>query len=386
MAHNLEIINGQASAMFSDMPAWHGLGTVVVGAQTWEDTMRLARLDWEVEKRQLYGQGTIDNGQAFYFPIPVWGMFRQDNGEFLGEVGKVYKEIQNKDAFAFVDAVLGVENGAHYESAGVLGKGERIWCLARTPDHDFSVAGKDQHKAYLLFTTSHDGSTAATCKLVTIRVVCQNTLNASLAMNGTFTKVKHTTEASKKLEAAKKLSSNAVKTTKEIEERLNTLSRRILDKDTYVGILDRLFPASTKEKDNKDGDISTRRANLMREVSTLFENNDGNKGFSEFRGTAYNLLNAITEYTDHKRGVRITEDRKDLSQDQARHEAALFGSGAAFKEEAEQIIWEMTGGCATRPYVSTFGRAVAKGEIDRGTTKPLAPESLLDSVIDVTIN
>jgi phage/plasmid-like protein (TIGR03299 family) len=355
------IINGE-KAFFSNYI--RGLGDDVQGAQTWEEAMQLAHLDWEVEKRPLFD----GNGRQ----VAAWGTFRIDEDVFLGAVGDKYTPIQNKFAFDFVDALMGIEGGAHYEAAGALGNGEKIFCFAKIPQ-DFLVDGQDPQKTWLMFASSHDGSAAAQAKLCIIRPACTNVLNRALRMNGTFTRVKHTAKAEERLKLAQKMMAGAVTSVKEVQDKLTALSYKILNKETYVNILDRLFPGPKKADAS-----TTRRDNLMADITRLFEYNDGN-AFPDFRGTSYNLLNAITEYTDHHRGTRITQGRQHLNVDTARRETALFGSGDVLKQEAFEVIYEMSSGLPDRPYKTYSQRAIGSGEY------PVAPTGgLLDSVIDNT--
>lgn len=370
MADNIEFnaARGTYSFFGADKPGWHNLGQVVVGAQSWEDVRKLANLDFSVSKHQLYG--------PWGEPIDQWGIFRDDNRRYLGPVGTVYKEIQNEYSGEFLDTLLGQMGGAHYESAGVLGHGQKIWAMARVP-LDFQVDGQDPHTTYLLFVNSHDGSTSATVKLTTVRVVCQNTLNAALAMNGVFTKVKHTKDADNKLEAAKKMMGNAVKGVKDLEDKLTLLSRRMLDKETYVDSLNRIFPLPKGKKENES---SSRRDSLLSEITRLFEVNDDN-AFPDFRGTGFNLLNAITEYTDHLRGTRVTKKRTGERPEVVRTESAIFGSGSDLKNDALEILLETTANCSVRPYKTYITRALERGVEDRGDQ----PRSILDSILDEAV-
>lgn len=337
MAHNL-YHDGTQHAMFcvgNRRAAWHELGQRTPDAQTWDQAMTLAGLDWKVVKRQLFG--SIAEDSTNLQPVPAYGIFRDSDGAYLGTVGDQYTTIQNRYAFDFVDSLLEAENGAHYESAGALGNGERIWCLARVP-HTITVAGDDKSEVYLLFTTSHDGSMAATAKLSTVRVVCQNTLNQALSANGSMVRVKHTRDAERRLDHCKKLMAGVAHDTKTLEEKLNLLASRRMTKESMHTILDRLFPKPTDEKANP-----TRRENLLADVLTCYESNDRNT-FPQIRGTAYNLLNAVTEYTDHLRGARITDNRKNYSVAQARAENAFVGTGDALKREALDVILQDTAG------------------------------------------
>src|SRR5579863_9136379 len=188
MAHNLAVIDGKR-AMFcvgNREAAWHKLGQRTDSAATWQEAMGLAGLDWTVEKIQLSGPRGL---------VEAWGIFRTTDGQFLGPVGDAYTPIQNRQAFDFVDCLLEAEKGAHYESAGALGNGERIWCLARIPEADYIVDGGDEHKAYIMVANSHDGSLAYQMKLVDTRVVCANTLSVAIQENGAAFKVRHTANA-----------------------------------------------------------------------------------------------------------------------------------------------------------------------------------------------
>lgn len=93
---------------------------------------------------------------------------------------------------------------------------------------------------------------------------------------------------------------------------MNLLATRKMTREAMGSILDRLFPQS-KDANGKPQD-STRRNNILSDVLRCYESNDRN-AFPEQPGTAYNLLNAVTEYTDHMRSARNGE----------RAESVMFG-------------------------------------------------------------
>ena len=104
-----------------DVP-WHGLGTPVQEAPNSAEALRLAGLDWEVVSRdiQLCGGKKIPGYHA---------NVRSSDNSVLGVVGERYKIVQNNDAFAFTDGIIG--EGARYETAGSLSGGRRVWMLAK---------------------------------------------------------------------------------------------------------------------------------------------------------------------------------------------------------------------------------------------------------------
>ena len=371
MAHNLEMYAGKASMVYNSQygSPWHELGTPVDGAMTAAQAMELSRQDWDVIKRQLL----TENAAGSVVAVPAFGMFRDDNGAFLGTCGADYEPIQNVKQFESIDFLLETSTGAHYDTAGVLGRGERVWALARIPAADITVGADDRHESYLLACTSHDGSLAFTLKLTSTRVVCQNTMSMALSANGALARIKHTRNALDRVEQAKRYMRLVSENSATLADKLNTLASRKMTPDTYRSIMDKLFPITK----NADGDPTSqgRRDNILSDVIRLYESNDRN-AFPEHKGTAYNLLNAVTEWTDHLRTARLSDDKKDLgySNTRARYEAAIFGSGDTLKNKALEVILEDTAGNPIHQ-VQTFTAP--------RPTMPTPPSSgsLLDSIL-----
>ena len=67
-----------------------------------------------------------------------------------------------------------------YETAGALGNGERVFITAKFVLTISVGNGDDVTESTFSVTTSHDGSGSITAAFTPIRIVCQNTLNASL--------------------------------------------------------------------------------------------------------------------------------------------------------------------------------------------------------------
>ena len=84
-----------------------------------------------------------------------YATIRTDTEQVLGVVGKDYEVVQNADAFSFFDAIVGGD-GILYETAGALGKGERIFITAKLPGY-IRVGSDDVIEKYLFLSISHDG-------------------------------------------------------------------------------------------------------------------------------------------------------------------------------------------------------------------------------------
>jgi phage/plasmid-like protein (TIGR03299 family) len=159
-----------------------------------------AGLDYEVVKAPLFAKGSEP---AIDFAVPdQYATIRTDNNVIFGVVGKDYQIVQNADAFAFFDAIVGGGDGILYETAGAIGQGERIFITAKLPGYIRVGSGDDVTEKYIFLTTSHDGSGSITAAFTPIRVVCQNTLNAALRSATNVLRIRHTANAKQRLEDA----------------------------------------------------------------------------------------------------------------------------------------------------------------------------------------
>ena len=182
MSHGLT----KSDSMFSvrEMP-WHGLGVVLDQyPSSIEEALDKAGLGWKVthgdvlvvkQPEWIDDFGTTRPAEL----IPARGFkanLREDTGEVLGIVSDEYEVVDNRDAFTFLDALIGSE--LHFETAGSLWGGRRVWCLARLPE--YIELGGDLSATYIYVANSHDGSMAVTAAVTPIRIVCANTLGAAL--------------------------------------------------------------------------------------------------------------------------------------------------------------------------------------------------------------
>jgi phage/plasmid-like protein (TIGR03299 family) len=136
---------------------WHGLGAVLEQPPaTIADAIQAAGLGWRVEREPI----GVDRGDAatvndWWEPrceeIPgYYATVRQDTRTVLGIVGERYRIVQNEEAFAFVDQLLG--SRLHFETAGSLHGGRRVWVLATLPQH--VEVGGDPVRPYVLLMNS----------------------------------------------------------------------------------------------------------------------------------------------------------------------------------------------------------------------------------------
>jgi hypothetical protein len=94
--------------------------------------------------------------------------------------------------------------------------------------------------------------------------------------------------------------------------------------DLFKSLLDIPF-------DTKWADVSTRKQNQFRDMSDAYRTSV-REGAPD--GSAWAALNAITRYVDHDRSTRSA----DSSADEARLLSSQFGSGAALKAQAMDLL------------------------------------------------
>lgn len=328
MAHNLEIKkDGSASFVSMNESAWHRLGHIVSDLENWHQIAD-SFMNWEIDKIELKNPLTGEKTGFF-------GLFRDDTCQMLHVVKSGYEVIQNKELFQFINALQDSGEVA-YETAGVLGNGEKVFVTALTGESDILGSG-DIIKNYILGTTSHDGSLAETYKFTGTRVVCNNTLNAALSENGKELKFKHTKNAAYRKQDALRILEASKETAQSMKEKFEILAQRIVSPDVITETLGKLFKVDFSKIKSAD-DLTKKQSEQISIVNQLFEVND-NDAFPQFRGTAYNFLNAITEYADHYKDVRGAKDGQ-TSKQQAY--SALFGSGDKLKTDAMELILDLT--------------------------------------------
>lgn len=337
MAHNLNFNSrtGNYSFFSVQQKAWHGLGQIVEDYPTSEEAIKHAGLDYEVIKTPLYtkGSGIIENSQGIEIAdtelhVPnYFANIRNDNNAVLGVVGKDYQIVQNREAFSFFDSIVGGGDGILYETAGALGNGERIFITAKLPDYIRVGNGDDVTEKYIFLTTSHDGSGSITAAFTPIRIVCQNTLNASLRNMSNVVRIRHTSGAKQRLDDAHKVMGLANKLSIEMEGIFNQWAK-VKVNDREVKKLIQLALCPNKEtlqhlqKGNED-EISTVFKNTVEDAFSYAMMSDTQQ-MDTTKGTLYGAYNAVTGYYQN---VRTYKD------DEAKLQSIVMGGTAQLKSQ-----------------------------------------------------
>jgi phage/plasmid-like protein (TIGR03299 family) len=236
-----DLSNGRVNAAYAIKPAWTELGVVVDRLMNSAEAMELSGTAWPVEKLQLT---YTFNGQTRQ--SNKWGIVRMDTGDCLGEVGPIYNPFQNKDGFTFLDSLRG-EFGAHYESAGSLYGGKKVWIQMRLPEHTFSIDG-DQNELFVTWMNVHDGSGCGLAFTTSTRAECANTVNLASRTVRKKLAIRHTGNLQEKVAIARQELGFAVKDFALFKDAAVELAKKPADIVSYTNsVLDAIF-AETEAK------------------------------------------------------------------------------------------------------------------------------------------
>ncbi|MGD7035165.1 DUF932 domain-containing protein [Methylotuvimicrobium buryatense] len=298
---------------------WHGLGNLLAPKQPLEVWAKQAGMDWQIKETPVQFMTDIPEymGGLHRFEEQKV-LYRSDNKKALSVVSKRYQVVQPQEVLEFYRDLTEVA-GYQLETAGVLKGGKKFWALAKTGQAT-ALKGSDLVYGYLLLATSCDGTLATTATPTTIRVVCNNTL--SIAVNGASQaiKVPHSTKFD--AQAVKQQLGIAVSQWDTFMYQMRTLSERKVKSHEATNYFLRVLcdvPAANGEP------VVLNNERALKKVQSLYEGQGHGADLESAKGTAWGLLNAVTEYVDHEKRARSTDHRMD---------SAWFGQGANLKKKA----------------------------------------------------
>jgi len=316
MAHEIDQTTGKAAVFVTGEPAWHHLGTVVSQAQTSEQAIKLAGLDWKV--RQCNVAAAIADGQ--WAPCPSkFANVRSDTNAVLGVVGGFYRPFQNSETFDFMDSIVS-EKLAMFETAGALKGGRKVWMLARIPT-EYRIAGDDVVKPYVLLTNSHDGSSGLRILPTTVRVVCNNTLNLALrwASASDGLSIVHTESLEQRVTEARQKLGIISKRLESFQTEAQSLAKRSMNTEQLRDYFTSLVEGRSEKQQKKL--LETIWGNFHNPRNTL----------AGIEGSAWAAYNAVSEYADHQMTVRGKEGAEKLDN---RVHSIWFGTANRLKQKA----------------------------------------------------
>lgn len=307
-----DIIDNQI-AYVGEVP-WHGLGTKVKRGATAEQMIKAANLNWSVVTVPAYAihnNRPLDTGQV--------AVVREDTGQCFGIGGRRYTPVQNAATVAFFDQFCKAGDLA-LDTVGAVRGGEYVWALAKVNSEAIQI-DRDVIENYLLIANSHVPGNSLVIKNTMIRVVCNNTLTASMADDGrVFGRFMHTTTIAEQMEIAKFFVQAALDAQRRFGEEMEKLINTRLSDAQAAELILSTFGISPK------GDKYQR-------IWDLYQGGQRGYDLGTVQGNAWGLLNAATEHIDHQAG----RDRD------SRLRSAWFGQGEAVKRRLFNTLLAVAG-------------------------------------------
>lgn len=318
---------------------------------TAEEVMTSAGLNWEVAKCELVAKMPIHHNQAEidgfvygannYVECPnAFATYRTDYNLPLGIVKERYTPVKNIEAFSFFNNAIG-KNKALWQTAGFFGNGERIFVSAKLPK-DIFVQG-DAIENYLVFTTSHDGSSGIKILFTPIRVVCENTLNAAIASSTNYVSFRHTKSVHSNLDIVTQILAVCDDKISTLQEQFTLMKKKEMsDKQAQKVFANVVFTEDEqfriKESGHtinqiimrdwraiNDSQVSMKKVNVIAEMNNYYFDGIGQK---ELVGTGYGVYNAVNGYYSNV----------DNSEGLKRMDSLLYGDKARKIELAGNLI------------------------------------------------
>lgn len=345
MAHELTIrADGRAEFAYTGAAAWHGLGQELPAGAPLETWRTAAGMDWTIRRSVARFFADEDTRADCFELCEVPGetvLFRSDTRAPLGIVSPDYEIVQPAQVLEFFRDLV-AQHGMTLESAGTLFGGRRFFALAKLGEQ--TIVGADRVGGYLLLCTSADGTMATEARQTTVRVVCNNTLRLARSETGGAV-------------APVKLNHRQAFCDKRIKDQLG------LSRDNFArGIAHAQELARIKVSNLAAADFvrrllrPTEARNPAAEAAAviaaasagaaatpakpqraprgeaaileLFASSAMGGTLAGAQGTAWGLVNAVTEYVDHHATARSADHRRS---------SAWFGDGDALKLRALEL-------------------------------------------------
>ena len=322
MAHEIAFKNGIAQYA-STQKEWHFAETqhqILLPGASVEEWQKASGMDYTI-KRGFVRYATERDQPADQLQVvkDKVVLFRSDTLAPLGVVSDGYIVLQPGEVIEMFRE-WAKAGAVTIESAGVLFGGKRYFATAKLSETLCLDGTRDKLALYALFSTSADGSLASEIRLVTVRVVCNNTLRMAMGEKGALYRATHRTTF--KVEEAK-----AVVEAANAEFGAFMATARKLAAIKVEAKLAEEMTLALFRKGETDSD-KVRESRGFAKVMGLFSGEAKGATLETARETAWGWLNACTEYFDHHVRAHSTENRTA---------SAIWGPGDNMKQQALEI-------------------------------------------------
>ena len=290
MAHEVETM-----AYAGETP-WHGLGVRVPSTLSPEEMLKVAGLDWRVDKFPSWFEYEDSHGNTIRKKTGDSALVRLTDMRVLSTVSDNWMPLQNHKAFELFDEFTKAGD-MEMHTAGSLKTGKFVWALAKVRD-GFRLFNGDEVESYLLLTNPHKYGHKIDIRFTPIRVVCNNTLTMALKGRDDVT-MSATHHSELDLNMVKETLGLAKKKMTDYKEAAEFLGSKKAAKNDVLEFFLKLFPASEGSLKSANDNIANRIALPGHRAMALIETQPG---ANYAAGSWWPVLNSVTRYLDHEAG------------------------------------------------------------------------------------
>lgn len=287
------------SMMFSGSLPWHGEGEKIADEHLFSiaDGIKTAGMDWEVGLKALK---TVDNEAVSHRAC-----YRKTDNKILGVVGPRWTPVQNWDMFKWFQPWLDSKL-VMLHTAGSLCGGEKVWVLCQMVSDNMEIVKNDEVAKFILLANSHNGTMAVRAGFTPIRVVCANTLAASIrCAESKLLRVRHSSKVIENLENVREIMDLANQEFEATAEQYRLLAH----KGVHPGDLRKYVKIVLGVENVTEAELPTRTKNTMDEIFRMIECGRGQDN-PLTRGTWWSAYNGVNEYLNYNKG-RNASNRLD---------------------------------------------------------------------------
>lgn len=319
MAHEIYTneLTGLAEVAWAGDTPWHGLGQELKRGASIEEWIQSAQMDWDVIGTPV--RFNTNDGTKIYTGQQV--LYRSDTNKPLSVVSEEFRVVQPREVLEFFRDLTEI-HGMELEVAGCLFNGKRFWATAKS-GRAAEILPNDEVKAYLVLMTGVDGTLATSANFVATRVVCNNTLRLAINEQGGREARRTHRQTFDAKQVKIDLGLLDASWSKYIED-MKSLTQVKMSDDAAAKFFKELV--ATKKDESADEGMTRATKNAVDEL--MFRLRHG-LGADSGRGTAWNVLNAVTEKYTH--GTQRRDQNRQFVN-------SIYGTDAAMKDKAVERL------------------------------------------------
>lgn len=271
---------------------WENIGTTINESKI-DDVLIKAGLDYTVIASPLFTEMNDKKVE-----VKSNNVIMKSTGDICGVVSNKYVPMQNKDAFDFINYI---NEDIHFIKAGETKSG-LVYVIGEL--NEMNILG-DKFKTHLIFQNSHNGKYQLAMSICPLRIICQNQFNLSFKESNATYLIRHTKNVESRMAIASESLHKISDYMNSFKQKAELFAQQKVDATQVTKFLNYMFPEKEDMSDKALIKLEDEKAKFLKAY-----NSEDNQNF---KGSAWGLLNGLTDYITHKefkRKVELPEEKK----------------------------------------------------------------------------